>query len=151
MNERTGVKRSSWWRACTALAVALSTAGAGSGLAAQEATDVPRYETRTSPGQVSLDVTPRWEDGSLIFEISADTHSVDLGGVDLSRSVRLLRGDHAIEPSSAGSLAGHHARAEVVFELDARPEQFSLEVREIPDVPVRTLRWPEPNTPPEER
>lgn len=147
MNDRREVRRSPWRHARTGTAVALLLAGIGSALAAQDPADVPGYETRTSPGQVSLDVTPRWEDGSLIFEIAANTHSVDLGGVDLMGTVRLLRGDTPVEPSSAGSLTGHHARAEVVFRLDERPERFALEIRDIPDVPVRTLHWPEPEAP----
>jgi len=45
-------------------------------------------------------------------------------------------------PTVADSLNGHHARGRVVFPLDKEPAQFTIEIRGVPDVDLRTLQWP---------
>ncbi len=127
-----------------ALAVALAALGAG-GVTAQASSTgetAADYAAQTSAGRVSLEVLPRWESGRLVFTLQANTHSVDLSGVDLRAAMRLRLGDRVLEPVQAGSMQGHHARAEVAFALDAPPQAFRLEIRGVPDVPVRTLAWP---------
>lgn len=100
------------------------------------------YASQSSPGQVALDVQPRWEAGAFIVDLRANTHSVDLSGVDLAASMRVVIGDTAIAPVEAGSLNGHHARASVTFDLPVRPIVFAIEIRNVPDVEVRRLEWP---------
>lgn len=107
--------------------------------------DAP-YESRTSPGEVTLEVRPEWEAGVLSFAIAANTHSVDLSKTDLSHAVRLVIGDRSLRPDSAGRLRGHHARTDVRFLLTSVPERFVLEIRGVPDVPVRRLEWQRPRT-----
>jgi hypothetical protein len=101
------------------------------------------YASQTSPGEVRLDITPVWEGGDLSFQVSANTHSVDLSGLRLDEGMRLMVRDTEWEPTDAGVLAGHHARTTVRFRLPSRPESFVLEIRDVPDVPVRRLVWPE--------
>ncbi len=100
------------------------------------------FASQTSEGEVTLELEPRWLDGELTIEVTANTHSGDLGAVNLLEQTRLLIGDTQIIASEAGSLSGHHATATILFVLDERPESFAIEIRDVPDVPVRRLTWP---------
>lgn len=100
------------------------------------------YEPKVSEGRVTLELRPSWADRRLRFELSANTHSGDLGSLDLLDLVELVVGDRRFRPTTAGRLSGHHARTTLSFDLAERPERFALEIRGVPDVPVRTLRWP---------
>lgn len=106
-----------------------------------EGGDDGAYEARVSPGEVTLEVRPAWEGGTLAFAIAANTHSVDLSAIDLSEAARLVVGGDTLAPESAGSLRGHHARASVRFRMPSRPGEFTLELRGVPDAPVRRLAW----------
>ena len=110
-------------------------------LTAQQASN-GEYPAQVSEGQVALEVRPAWSEGRMVVEISANTHSVDLSSLDLSESVRLVLDGKEYAPVEAGSLAGHHARTTLGFEVPARPTAFQLRIRDVPDVPVRTFTWP---------
>lgn len=100
------------------------------------------YATRTSKGEVTVEVRPRWSGGAVVLEISADTHSVDLSTLDLADAVRLLVGGEEHAPSDATSLGGHHAVARVTFSsIPSLPSAFDVRIRGVPDVPERTLSW----------
>ncbi len=101
------------------------------------------YPPQLSEGEVTLVLSPRWEDSALVVTVRANTHSVELGSLDLGALTRLVVGDEEIAPAQAGSLSGHHARATLIFRLKARPDHFAIRIRDVPDVPVRTLTWPE--------
>lgn len=101
------------------------------------------YSSQTSRGTVTLEVRPAWKDGGLEVHISANTHSVDLSTLDLKDLARLVVGDTALSPESAGALSGHHAETKLLFPLEERPESFAIEIRDVPDVPLRVLKWPE--------
>lgn len=101
------------------------------------------YASQTSAGEVTLSVTPVWEGDVLSFQISANTHSVDLGSLRFDELMTLVVGDTTWEPEDAGGLGGHHARTTVRFTLPSRPGSFVLEIRDVPDVPLRRLVWPE--------
>lgn len=113
------------------------------------------YVNQTSKGRVTLELWPQWRDTLLVVQIRANTHAVELGTVNLSEQVRLVVDGTEIAPVSAGRLSGHHAVAEVVFRLDERPGSFAITIRDVPDVPVRTLTWPpapaEPQPSPEKK
>lgn len=100
------------------------------------------YPAQMSEGQVTIEVRPVWWDSVLIVQLAARTQSVMLGANDLSRQVRLVVGDRRIAPVAAGRLHDFVAGADVVFRLDRRPERFQVEIRNIPDVPLRVLTWP---------
>ncbi len=99
------------------------------------------YAKQTSEGEVTLEVWPQWQDGVLVVEVKANTHSVDLSGVNLMEQVRLTVNLTEVTPTRAGSLGGHHAVATLVFTLQERPESFTIRIRNVPDVPVRVLSW----------
>lgn len=100
------------------------------------------YASRTSDGAVTLTVQPRWEDGTLFVDIRANTHTVPLSTLDLGTQVRLILGSDSIAPEKAGELSGHHAAATLEFSVERRPSSFTIEFRDVPDVPLRTLTWP---------
>lgn len=100
------------------------------------------YVKQRSEGEVTLEVWPKWQDGMLVVEIRANTHSVDLSGVNLREQVRLMVDDTEVTPIEAGSLSGHHAVATLVFRLEKRPDRFAIQIRDVPDVPLRLLNWP---------
>lgn len=107
-------------------------------LAAQQA----EYEAQVSKGEVELEARPEWSEGRMMFDLSANTHTVDLGALDLTKAIRLVVGQQEYAPVQTGSLGGHHARTTVVFEVPQRPARFDLVVRDVPDVPLRRLTWP---------
>jgi len=74
---------------------------------------------------------------------------VDLGSLRLDELMTLVVGDTTWEPDDAGGLDGHHSRTTVRFTLPSRPESFVLEIRDVPDVPVRRLVWSEPSGSPD--
>lgn len=122
------------------MAIAASLAGAEAALA--QGSSAPSYQAQVSTGQVALEARPEWRDGRMAVALSANTHSVDLSTVDLAESVRLLVGATEYAPVEAGSLSGHHARTELVFEVPERPAAFALRIRGVPDVDERLLEWP---------
>lgn len=121
------------------LAVMIATAVA---LASPTPQDSAHYVKQTSPGSVTLDVWPEWRDTALVVHVRATTHTVDLGTVDLCEQLRLFVAGTEMAPLRAGRLSGHHAAGDVVFRLDERPSSFTITIRDVPDVPVRTITWP---------
>lgn len=103
------------------------------------------FVKQASSGRVTLELWPQWRDTVLVVQVRANTHAVDLGTVNLTEQVRLVVAGTEITPVSAGQLSGHHAVAEVVFRLSARPSGFALTIRDVPDVPVRVVTWPPAN------
>jgi hypothetical protein len=105
------------------------------------------YSAQTSEGAVTFDVQPRWEDGTLFVDIEANTHSVPLESLDMAAHVRLVIGSDSLVPDRAGELDGHHGTTTIEFRLESRPAEFTIEIRDVPDVPLRTLTWPAGATP----
>jgi len=103
------------------------------------------FPPQESAGEVTLSLAPRWSDGRLVLLLAASTQSVDLTSIDLKQAMRLVVNGISIAPASADSLAGHHARARVVFPLASKPEAFTIEIRGVPDVELRTMQWPAPH------
>jgi hypothetical protein len=100
------------------------------------------YAVQTSEGAITLAVQPRWAEGKLILEIEANTHTVPLNSLDLAAQLRLIIAGDSIAPDAAGELSGHHGSTTVEFRLESRPAEFTLEVRDVPDVPLRSFTWP---------
>lgn len=100
------------------------------------------YAKQNSDGEVTLEVSPKWQGSRLVVEVKANTHSVDLSKVDLETQVRLIVGESEFSPTQTGSLTGHHAGATLAFQLANRPSRFTIEIRDVPDVPLRVLTWP---------
>lgn len=104
--------------------------------------------TRTSEGgQVTVVVDWAGPDDQAVFDISLDTHSVDLDALDLSDAV--LRNDRgatlAAQPWAAPK-GGHHREGALAFEGNATPffagtAWIELVLSGVGDLPERTLRW----------
>ncbi len=100
------------------------------------------YALLTSRGAVTLELQPRWEDGTLFIDVRADTHTVALDSMDLGARVRLIIGNDSIAPDRAGALSGHHSSTTLEFRRKRRPAEFTIEIRDVPDIALRTLTWP---------
>lgn len=102
------------------------------------------YSSQISRGTVTLEVRPVWKDGALEVHIAANTHSVDLSTLELKDLARLIVGETTVSPTAAGALSGHHAETRLLFPIEARPGSFAIEIRDVPDVPLRVMKWPVP-------
>ena len=122
-------------------AALLALASTSAAYAAESPQDTT-YAKQTSEGEVTLELSPEWRDSVLVVAVSASTHSVELSQVNLGEQFRLIVDDTEVLPAEAGSLGGHHGEATVVFRLEQRPSRFAIEIRDVPDVPLRVLSWP---------
>jgi hypothetical protein len=96
----------------------------------------------TGSGDVAIDIEPKeFIDGKFILEISLNTHSVDMNDFDLTKMIILKFESKEFAPISAPVLSGHHNSGELVFELEKRPESFSIEIIGIPAVDKRVFNW----------
>ncbi len=100
-------------------------------------------------GRVTIDV--EWikeKDGLLIFDVSMNTHSVDLDGYDLG-GLAVLRDDMGNEyhPVSWDSAAGdHHRRGTLTFPLpdsvsQEKAKYIEMMIRDVAGIEERVLRW----------
>ncbi len=96
----------------------------------------------TGSGDVAIDIKPKeFKDGKFILEISLNTHSVDMNNFDLTKMIILKFEGKEFAPISVPVLGGHHNSGELVFELDNKPESFSIEIIGIPAVDKRVFSW----------
>jgi hypothetical protein len=124
-----------------ALALVLARAAGVAGPVVLNAQD-SGFVKQTSNGRVTLQLWPQWRDTVLVVQVRANTHAVDLSTVNLSEQARLVVAGTEIAPLSAGQLNRHHAQTEVIFRLGGRPTSFAITIRDVPDIPLRTLTWP---------
>lgn len=96
----------------------------------------------TGPGDVSVELTPHEaSNGKLVFDVSVNTHSVDIGKFDLMKITTLEYDGKSIGPSSAPSLDGHHASGELVFDVEEDISSFTVKIKGIPKVNERVFEW----------
>lgn len=113
--------------------------------ARQAGSRLPIGETKatgaTGPDDVLVELIPLGaEDGNFIVSLAANTHSVNLGNVDLMESTILVIGGERFAPVQAPKLGGHHAGGELVF--DHIPEgAFSIIITGIPTSEERLFTW----------
>lgn len=102
-----------------------------------------------SEGAVTIAI--KWmgiKDGSLLFDVSMDTHSVDLDQYDLGK-LAVLRDDEGNEyrPISWRSPpGGHHRSGALAFSLPASLSQgkvnyLELVIKDVAGIKERVLRW----------
>lgn len=133
--------------ACSAAGSTASAPASSPGESAS-ATSATSESTRTSEGgQVTAVVDWAGPDDGAEFDVTLDTHSVDLDALDLSDAV--LRNDRSeslpAQPWAAPK-GGHHREGVLTFEGDAAPffdgaKWVELILSGIGDLPERTLRW----------
>lgn len=96
----------------------------------------------TSSGDVSIELQPHEvENGILIVDLWADTHSVDLSEYDLLQITTLEFGASSISPTTAPALGGHHVSGTLEFEVDQPISSFSIKIKGIPKVQERVFNW----------
>lgn len=102
-----------------------------------------KWATKTSNGQISVDLTPlNFENGYLVVDSRFNTHSGDLAEYNLLEMVRLNANGQAIKPVEVPKLSWHHGGGNFKFKLDNLPEQFSITIKDLPDVDERKFNWP---------
>lgn len=99
--------------------------------------------TRTSSGEVSVDLTPTtFENGLLYITISVDTHTINnLNTYNLTENVELLYKGKTYKPVNAPSLQGHHSVGELVFKLEEEPKEFTIIMYQLHDIETREFVW----------
>ena len=110
------------------------------------AVDAP-MEQRDEGGGVTVKATWVGSAAGLAFEVTLDTHSVDLDGLDLRDAT--LQNDTGVEladPVWDADKGGHHRSGRLTFQGDpgtflASAAWIELSVPDVAGVPVRTLRW----------
>ncbi len=133
------------------VAVLLSGCSAASPTASETASsprDSASATTRTSEGgQVTAVVDWAGPDEGAVFDVSLDTHSVDLDALDLADAVlRNDRGEALTAQAWAAPKGGHHREGSLAFEGNATPffkgaAWIELVLSGVGDLPERTLRW----------
>lgn len=127
-------------------------AACSSGKATQATAGTPTNGVTQSNEAASVTVAATWrgvQSGSLAFDISMDTHSVNLDAYDLGKlaSLRDSAGNQLNPRSwSAPSGGGHHRSGTLAFAVpssvsDGSATYVELVVRDIGGVPQRVLRW----------
>lgn len=130
----------------------LISACSAAGLKASEPASSPGESagaaTRTSEGgQVTAVVDWAGPDVGAVFDVTLDTHSVDLDALDLSDAIlRNDRGEMLPAQSWAAPKGGHHREGALAFEGNATPffagaAWIELVLSGVGDLPERTLRW----------
>lgn len=104
--------------------------------------------TQTSEGgQVTVVATWPGPDAGADFDVTLDTHSVDLDALDLADAIlRNDRGETLKARPWAAPKGGHHREGALTFDGDSTPfldgsEWVELVLTGIGDLPERTLRW----------
>lgn len=104
--------------------------------------------TRTSDGgQVTVVVDWAGPAGGAIFDVTLDTHSVDLDALDLaSATLRNDRGETMTARPWTAPKGGHHREGALTFEGDssaflAGAKWIEIMIAGVGDLPERTLRW----------
>ena len=103
----------------------------------------------SSGGSVTIDV--KWlgaQDGSLAFQVTMDTHSVDLDQYDLGK-LAVLRDDTGKEYAPAAWLSppgGHHREGTLKFPVpesltQGKARSIQLVIRDVAGVGERVLQW----------
>ena len=118
-------------------------AAAAPAVAGAQAT-TPDYAKQVSPGVITLEFEPEWQDTALVVVVRAQVRAgsgIDLRGIDLREQVMLMCERMSHQPFAAGTLSGRKALAWVAFRLPQKPKSFALSVRDVPDVPMRIVRW----------
>jgi hypothetical protein len=100
------------------------------------------WQAKTEGSDVSVQLTPSMKDGHLVVDVRVNTHSGDLAALDLKQAARLQVGERELAPVEVPRLSGHHAGGQMVFDVKAAPESFSIVLSGVRGQPPLTYRWP---------
>lgn len=102
---------------------------------------------RSEDGQVTVEATWAGPAAGATFEVKLDTHSVDLGPLDLANALlRNDRGDRLTAEPWTAPKSGHHREGVLTFDGDvaaflAGAKWIELVLTGVGGVPERILRW----------
>lgn len=89
---------------------------------------------------VAVEYFPQKSDkNTVVFNISLDTHSVDLNSFDFSKDIVLEKEGFTTPIKSTPSGSGHHRQAEVIFKRVNAP--FSIVLKSLDSVPRREFQF----------
>lgn len=95
----------------------------------------------TDSGDVSIELTPNFNNDKLEVGIEANTHSVDLSQFDLNQITILEYDDRKVKPISAPKLEGHHTSGVLTFPVDKDIKKFKVIIDGIPRTNQRIFAW----------
>ncbi|MBI3032488.1 hypothetical protein HYY69_03365 [Candidatus Woesearchaeota archaeon] len=96
----------------------------------------------TDDGNVAIDLTPtKIEQGKLLVDLAANTHSVDLSQFDLKQIISLTFDGKSMKPVEAPALSGHHANGILVFNAGEALKSFTITIEGIPQEQRRVYQW----------
>jgi len=95
----------------------------------------------TDSGDVSIELTPRFNNNKLEADIKANTHSVDLSQFDLSQITALEYNNKIVKPISAPKLESHHPSGALIFQIDKDIKNFKITINGIPKNNQRVFIW----------
>ena len=75
------------------------------------------------------------------FEVTLDTHSIDLDGYDLAELASLRTDDGELQPERWNAPEGGHHRSGTLLFPPTESRALELVIRAVGDVPERTFRW----------
>lgn len=91
---------------------------------------------------VAVEYIPQKSDkNTVVFDISLDTHNVDLSSFDFSKNIVLEKEELVVSTpiKSAPTGSGHHRKAEMIFKRVKPP--FSLVLKSLSSVPKREFQF----------
>lgn len=93
-------------------------------------------------GGVVVELIPAsYKNGKLTINLSMNTHSVSLSGIDLAAVTVLKFKGKTYKPVKVKAGGGHHAYGKIIFEIAEEPEDFSITITGIPMVQNRVFKW----------
>ena len=122
---------------------------AGCSSSSQQGTQSNGLIQSSTGGPVTIDV--KWlgiDNDSLIFDVSMNTHSVDLDSYDLSELAVLIddTGNKFYPTSWDSAPGGHHRKGIITFPvpdsiIQEKTEYFEMLIRDVAGVENRVLKW----------
>ena len=100
------------------------------------------FGPRTSQGEVTIELTPRYVDGLLLVEYGLNTHSIDMSEIDLQEQATLIADGREYKPLERPTLSSHHNSGELRFGVPTMSASFEIIVVGVPDVGERRFAWP---------
>lgn len=132
---------------CGAAAISPAATPSGTGSATEGALEATQ---RDEAGEVTVDVTWSGPAAGAVFDVTLDTHSVDLDALDLSDAVLTNdRGETLVAVPWDAPPGGHHRAGRLAFDGDALAfladtTWIELTINAVGGVPERVLRWEVP-------
>ena len=132
---------------CSSSTPAASGPPVASGSASASAGASAGLTQRSDGGQVTVVVNWAGPAAGAVFDVTLDTHSVDLDALDLTDAIlRNDRGETLTARPWAAPKGGHHREGTLAFEGDVTPflagsRWIELVINGVGDLPERTFRW----------